>query len=89
MNTLSALEFDLMDELYFITPFRGLPQAIGQSESVTIDTLRSLLQKEYTWQFYFDGKTNLCGPIPSTLIILNNTTISLLKKGCWPTTPDR
>lgn len=58
MNTMSAVEFDLLDELYFITAFKGLPQAIGQSDAITRETLCSLLRKEFVWQFYFDTEAN-------------------------------
>lgn len=55
---MTDLEFDLLDELYFITSFDPLPDAIGQSKAVTTDTMCSLLQKRFVWQFHFDAEVN-------------------------------
>ena len=58
MKTMSAVEFDLMDELYFITPFKDLLSAISRPEPITKKTMCSLIQKEFVWQFYFDEAVN-------------------------------
>lgn len=55
---MTDLEFDLLDELYFVTPFTGLAKAIGQSEHATKDTMRSLLNQEFVSQMAFDDAAN-------------------------------
>jgi len=42
---MTDLEFDVMDELYFVIPFHQLQQELGMNESTLKDVLHSLLEK--------------------------------------------
>jgi hypothetical protein len=44
---MSELEFDVLDELYFVTPFDELQHQTGLSAMELIECLHSLLQKKY------------------------------------------
>lgn len=42
---MSDLEFDLLDELYFVQPFSYLKNVLGWEDRQILETLRSLYQK--------------------------------------------
>jgi hypothetical protein len=44
---MTDLEFDLMDELYFVQPFSHLVQTLQWEEETLLQTLESLYQKGY------------------------------------------
>jgi hypothetical protein len=44
---MTDLEFDLMDELYFVQPFPHLLQTLAWEENILLQTLESLFQKGY------------------------------------------
>ncbi|MGY2133001.1 hypothetical protein ACW9KT_12290 [Hymenobacter sp. HD11105] len=50
-------EFDILDELYFVTSFRDLLQKTGLTTPVLEKGLRSLLEQEYVKSFYPDPDT--------------------------------
>jgi hypothetical protein len=46
-NTLTDLEFDLLDELYFVQPYQVIKEHLGWSDPVIQQTLKSLLDKNW------------------------------------------
>ena len=51
--------FDLLDELYFVTPFRTLLQKTGLPVAALEDQLRELLELGYIRSFWPDPDTEL------------------------------
>lgn len=44
---MTDLEFDLLDELYFVQPYEYLKDTLGWQDEVLLDTLASLFQKGF------------------------------------------
>ena len=47
MDTMSENEFDVIDQLYFVTSFEDLLELTGLKESVLLDTLADLISKSW------------------------------------------
>jgi DNA-binding IclR family transcriptional regulator len=58
-------EFDILDELYFVTSFRDLAQKTGLPASTLENQLRPLLEQDYVKCFYPDPDTELAYEITS------------------------
>ncbi|GAA3995911.1 hypothetical protein GCM10022408_03100 [Hymenobacter fastidiosus] len=58
-------EFDILDELYFVTSFRDLAQKTRQPVPALENQLRGLLEQEYVKCFYPDPDTELAYEITS------------------------
>jgi hypothetical protein len=52
-------EFDILDELYFVTSFRDLLPKTGLAVPALENGLRALLEQEYVKSFYPDPDTEL------------------------------
>ena len=52
-------EFDLLDELYFVTPFRTLLQKTGLPAAELENQLRSLLEQGFIRSYWPDPDTEL------------------------------
>lgn len=50
---MSEREFDLLDELYFITPYKQLKQSLGWDDRLLADLLQTLYRKG--WIRCFEG----------------------------------
>ena len=52
-------EFDVLDELYFVTPFAELLKKTGLPRPELVDTLRRLMDVGYVRSFWPDPDTEL------------------------------
>ena len=44
---MTDLEFDVLDELYFVTPYKDLVNSIDLSEKEVLKTLKQLIEKRW------------------------------------------
>jgi len=54
MTALTDLEFRVIDELYFVTSFDGLLDALNENPEAITEVLKGLLEKKLLTQLVFD-----------------------------------
>lgn len=54
-SKITAAEFDVMDEIYFVTPYQEVLQNSGLKEELLKDVLKQLLNKKYIWQMRYSN----------------------------------
>ena len=54
MNELTDLEFRMIDELYFVTSFNDLREAVNEESNIVHHGLKNLLEKQLITQLIFD-----------------------------------
>lgn len=56
---MTETEFDIVDELYFVTSFAGLQQQLGMGEAELRDHLQQLILQGYVKCFFPDPDTEI------------------------------
>lgn len=51
---LTDVEFDILDEVYFVTDYPSVQHQLDRSEQALQEGLQSLLEKGYVQQLFFD-----------------------------------
>lgn len=54
MSTLDPLESDILDEIYFMTPFADIVSATSHPAPKVATVLARLMEKRYVWQMHYD-----------------------------------
>jgi hypothetical protein len=75
---MTDFEFDLLDELYFVTSFQALQEKLAWSEAVLLEQLASLMQKG--WIKCLDAQDNLLEFPPADLLTHYQTCLFLASK---------